>query len=91
MTDEEIRALFADFQTALRPKLRAFEFHVEDLFDHGEYEAAILNALLFAGDEGVPVPDELIDRSSQLFRRGGEHKLFLHAVKSLRGTATVTV
>ncbi len=90
MTDEEIRALFEDFRTALESKLSDFEFDVERLFDHGEYEAAILQALMTSGYEGVPVPDELIDRAAQLFRRGAEHELFVIAVNRIRNNAAAT-
>ncbi len=90
MTDDEISVLFEEFRTTLETKLSDFEFDVECLYDHGESEGAILQALLVSGDEGVPVPDELIDRAAQLFRRGDEHELFLIAVNRIRSNATAT-
>lgn len=90
MTDDEIRALFESFRTALESKLSDFQFDVERLYNHGEHEAAILGALMRAAFEGVPVSDELIDRAEPLFPRGGEHDMFVYAVNKIRSNAPVT-
>jgi len=84
MTDDEMIDLFESLQPLFESRLNDPDYgDVEDLYEGGEIEAAILSGLRSAARESVAVPMELVMRAAPMYTAGDDRILYTDAATRL--------